>query len=104
MFTKLNDDQDVFKYTNGTSFKDSLKNVTFHKLVEVLGSPTFEEPSGDDKIQKEWVFVDQKGNGFTLYDWKTYDEDYTVNKLTEWNIGSRVNADHFLMWLEQRLK
>ena len=81
--------------TYGTSLAGYLDNVTYQDLINALGEPTFDEPSGDDKTQMEWVF-EFKSNLYTLYDWKTYDRAYTESELTRWNIGSRVNAFDFI--------
>jgi hypothetical protein len=85
--------------TYGTSLAGYLDNVTYQDLINALGEPTFDEPSGDDKTQMTWVF-EFRGNLYTLYDWKTYDRAYTENELTRWNIGSRVNAFDFIEEME----
>ena len=78
----------------GTYKVGSLVGVSYWDLKKALGSPTFDEPSGDDKIQKEWV-IDYNGETFTVYDWKTYDEEYTVTQLDTWSIGGKTNPDAF---------
>jgi hypothetical protein len=72
----------------------SLEGVTYGELVELLGEPTWDTASGDDKVQKEWVvkFGDKQ---FTIYDWKTYDQDYTINSLTQWIIGGTEPSYQF---------
>ena len=72
----------------------SLVGVTYWDLKRTLGNPTFNEASGDDKVQKEWV-IDYNGETFTVYDWKTYDEEYTVTELKLWSIGGRTNPYEF---------
>lgn len=79
---------------SGTHKVGSLDKVTYWDIVNVLGSPTFDEASGDDKVQKEWI-VEHNGEVFTIYDWKTYDQEYTVSKLTTWSIGGRSNPQDF---------
>jgi hypothetical protein len=32
-----------------------------------------------------------------IYDWKTYDLDYTINSLTRWSIGGRNNNNPFIL-------
>ena len=46
---------------NGTSLKGYIEGWSYDDMVHVLGKPTFNEPSGDDKTQVEWVckFNDQ---------------------------------------------
>lgn len=85
--------------TTGNSLSGYLYNVTYQDLVNALGEPTFNEPSGDDKTQMEWV-IEFKGNRYTIYDWKTYDRGYTETELTKWNIGSMFNAYDFIEEME----
>ena len=42
-------------------------------------------------------------NVFTIYDWKTYDEHYTMNELTMWNVGGKGYAGEFIDKLESKL-
>jgi hypothetical protein len=86
--------------TQGTSLKGYV-NLTYNQLVEVLGEPTFKEESGDNKTQKEWV-VEFGGEVFTIYDWKTYDVEYTMNELNRFNVGSKTSAYDFIDYLEGR--
>ena len=104
MYTKVLEDQNPQKYCNGASLSEYLLGCKYSHLVKAFGEPTFAEPSGDGKVQKEWVFKDADGNGFTIYDWKTYDESYTLNTLAVWNVGSKVDASSFIVWIEQQLK
>ena len=78
----------------GTSLQGYLRGFSYSQLVEAFGEPTYNEPSGDDKVQVEWVF-NFKGNTFTLYDWKTYDRNYTINELDTWNIGGKSYYGEF---------
>jgi hypothetical protein len=78
--------------TTGTSLKGYLTGVTYNDLVKAFGEPSYPEPSGDDKVQKEWV-LSWEGNIYTIYDWKTYDPDYTTTRLTRWNVGSKSGTD-----------
>ena len=65
-------------------------DVTYLELVEMFGEATLGE-SGDSKVQMEWVIeiTDDEGatQQFSIYDWKTYDLNYTKSKLQTWNIG-----------------
>ena len=90
------------KLTNGSG-RAGYIDVTYKQLVETLGEPTFDDASGDDKVQKEWV-VEFEGNIYTVYDWKTYDVDYTMNELNEFNVGSKVNARKFIESLTKEIK
>jgi hypothetical protein len=88
--------------TSGSSLSGYV-SASYPQLVRALGEPTFDKASGDDKVQKEWV-VQFKGNVFTIYDWKTFDEEYTMNKLGRFNVGSKGSALEFIDALENKLK
>jgi hypothetical protein len=91
-----------FEMTNGSSLKAYI-GTTYSKLVELLGPPTLPNPSGDEKVQKEWV-VEFEGEYFTIYDWKTYNVDITINELDIWHIGGKVSANRFLDYLHEELE
>jgi len=88
--------------TCGTSLKGYTK-ATYKRLVEVLGPPTFNEASFDDKTQVEWV-VKFRNNYFTIYDWKTFDREYTLNELQIFHVGSKVDALDFINVLENKIQ
>jgi len=88
MVKVIRNEQEALNLMNGT-FRVGEINRTYRDLVTGLGEPTFDTPSGDDKIQVEWV-CKFKGNVFTVYDWKTYDRDFTEWSLKEFNIGSKT--------------
>ncbi len=97
----------VFKHdedfdATGTSLSGYIQ-ANYKQLVKALGEPTWDEASADDKVQVEWV-CDFEGNLFTIYDWKTYDREYTINELDEFHIGSKVIADDFIEMLEAKIK
>lgn len=87
--------------TTGTSLKGYVY-VTYNQLVNLLGQPTFPEESGDGKVQVEWV-VKFEGKIFTIYDWKTYDRDYTENVLDKFNVGGKDYALDFIDYLESQI-
>jgi hypothetical protein len=89
----------------GTSLKGYLKTgIQFTDLYQTLGEPTFKpEDSGDGKIQYEWV-IEYKGDIFTIYDWKTYDERYTVEEYDRWHVGGKVYSGDFEDLIEQLVK
>lgn len=102
-FNIITDEIDAIMKTTGTSLKGHLVGYTYWELVQLLGEPVFRKASGDDKVQKEWVL--QWGvDFFTLYDWKTYSEHYTIHTNREWNIGGRCNADELIEYLETQLE
>ena len=74
------------KLANGTSFHNDVFNASVSDLRKILGEPDYDDNSGDDKVNFEWVMQTDNGNVFTVYDWKEYrilDED----EIIEWHIG-----------------
>lgn len=88
MVKVIRNEQEALRLMNGT-FRVGEINRGYFDLELALGEPTFDTPSGDDKIQVEWV-CKFKGNVFTIYDWKTYDRDFTLTELNQFNIGSKT--------------
>lgn len=86
-------------YESGTSLKGYI-NATYSQLVKTLGEPTYNEPSGDNKVQVKWV-VGFEGNIFTIYDWKTYSREFTENELTIFNVGGTISAFDFINGVEK---
>jgi hypothetical protein len=99
MYTKLTEKD--FHKTNGTHYLAAI-DTKYRDLLGKLGAPTFEDPSGDDKVQKEWVFYNDD-EVFTVYDWKTWDEEYTMNELTRWHVGGVSDPSNFIKWLEKKM-
>lgn len=99
---KLLNETDALAVVGGTSLKGYLSGYTYSQLVEALGEPTFPEASDDGKVQKEWVFSDD-GLVFTIYDWKTYNEECTTTQLQGWNVGGKTSAYNFIAWVEKQL-
>jgi hypothetical protein len=93
---------EVTANANGTSLKGYVK-ANYNQLLSLLGEPTYDTPSGDNKVQKEWV-VGFKGEIFTIYDWKTYNEFETMNTLNEFNVGGTTNASEFIEFIEKSIK
>lgn len=84
----------IYKFTTGTFKIGKLESVSYDQIVAEFGEPSINVPSGDDKIQVEWVFVFD-GKPFTIYDWKTFDRNYTVNHLQSWSIGGKEKDSEF---------
>jgi hypothetical protein len=104
-YNKITDKESANRASVGTSLKDRLSGFNYKQLVAAFGKPTFSEQSGDGKVQKEWVFQrTTDGEVFTLYDWKTYDEDYTTTLNQTWNVGGKVYAGEFVTDLIQILR
>lgn len=73
----------------------SLDNVNYKELIDVFGEPTYTpEDSGDGKVNYEWVIF-HDDQIFTIYDWKTYDTDYTKFCLETWSIGGNDDPSEF---------
>jgi hypothetical protein len=73
---------------DGTSFKGYIK-ATRSQLESVFGKPSYETPSGDDKVTTEWV-VEIDGTLATIYDWKRYELGTPdSDELIYWNIGGK---------------
>ena len=104
-YNKITNKENAQDIVGGTSLKDRLVGFNYKQLVAAFGEPTFPNPSGDGKVQKEWVFQ-RKSDGavFTLYDWKTYDENFTTTMLQNWNVGGKVYAGEFVSDLMIQLK
>lgn len=83
---EIADQVEALEKSTGTYYIGRLEGLMYDDIVNILGQPTFAAPSSDDKVQKEWV-AEHCGDIFTIYDWCTYDEDYTMNNLNNWNIG-----------------
>ena len=82
---------DVKNLTNGTFRVGTLNQVTYRELLNIFGPPTYyPEDSADGKVKFEWVLFNGK-DVFTVYDYKTYDEDYTRNELTTWSVGGKTD-------------
>ncbi len=88
--------------TAGSSLKGYLNGPNYSQLVNFLGEPTF-GISGDDKCQVEW-FVEFNDELFTIYDWKTYDRNYTKNSLTTWSIGGKNSGFELSHYIESQIK
>ena len=100
-FAKLEKEEAMVR-TGGSSLKGYLATgIKFNDLYKAFGEPTFRpKDSGDGKVQYEWTF-EYKGEVFTIYDWKTYDEQYTLNEYDRWHVGGKTNADEFIELIEK---
>jgi len=104
-YNKITNKKSALDLVGGTSLKDRLIGFNYKQLVAAFGEPTIPQGSSDGKVQKEWVFVRTEDNAvFTLYDWKTYDENYTMTMNQTWNVGSKVYAGEFVNDLMVQLK
>lgn len=94
---------------SGTSLKGYLY-ATYPELKTLFGEASL----GDDyKVSGQWVFEDDDGNVFTVYDYKQtelYDPELesvrrfrsSTNK-TEFHVGGRGSVSTFMNWIEYKL-
>lgn len=89
--------------TDGTSLKGYVI-AAYQDLLNVLGKPTFDEPSADGKVNVEWV-VGFNEKVYTIYDWKNYGDSPVDSPLEtmRWHVGGYENADDFIDALEKEL-
>lgn len=89
---------EIYEAAHGTHLVGRMYHMYYDDMVRYLGEPSVSQESGDGKTQVEWVFK-FKDQVFTIYDWKTYDRDYTLQELTQWNIGG--TSKHRLEFFEE---
>ena len=77
----------TFKSTSGTSFQNVTFEASINQLIKILGEPTEEDNTGEDKVNFEWDMETDEGNVFTIYDWKEYRKISDI-EVIEWHIGS----------------
>ena len=58
------------KCSIGTSFHDTTLGTNVETLISILGEPTYNDNSGEDETNYEWVCENEDGDVFTIYDWK----------------------------------
>ena len=102
MLKVIRNEKQAYAAINGT-FRVGEISADYMGLELALGEPTFDTESPDGKVQVEWV-VNFKGNIFTIYDWKTYDRDFTLCELDQFNIGGSdvrgYEVQEFVSFLE----
>ena len=84
---------EVGSLTNGNIETNTLRGVTYYELFNALGQPTYDH-TYEDKKKVEWV-IEWQDEVYTIYDWKAYDREYTINELNTWSIGSKVPSYAF---------
>ena len=103
---RLNNDASV----NGTCRQSEIMAAPT-RLIELFGQPV--ECDGY-KVSGEYVFEDDEGNVFTLYDWKyttLYSPEYGIHPSVFWaqttpvqfNVGGHGSASKFVSWLKAQL-
>lgn len=80
------------KDTSGTSFNGTTIETTVQNLRKVLGDPSFEDNTGEDKVNFEWDCEIENGKVVTIYDWKQYHE-IDENEIISFHIGGFNSTD-----------
>lgn len=80
----------LLEATGGTSLQGYM-NATFDELIEEFGAPTYDEPSGDGKVDVEWCLRFDDGTLATIYNWKDYDGGARCKsgESYRWHIGGK---------------
>jgi hypothetical protein len=76
----------TFKEVFGTGFHLSTVRASVNELVSIIGEPTYNDNTGEDKVNIEWELEDENGNVVTVYDWKEY-RKIGMDEKIEWHIG-----------------
>lgn len=76
--------------SNGTSFYSDTFRASVADIKQFCGEPAWENNSGDDKVNFEWIMETDNGDVFTIYDWKEY-RSIEETEIIEWHIGGHSN-------------
>ena len=93
---------ELFKFITGTYKIATLQNATYDDIVRYFGEPSIyynTMNTRDGKVHVEWIF-EYNGQPFTIYDWKTFDRDYTLQQLDRWSIGGKQPDPEFFNALQ----
>lgn len=95
--------------TDGTH-KQAELHTTFAELLALFGMP---EESDGHKSSGDWIFESNKGDVFTIYDWKatnlydpslpSVDEFRRSPAQVTFSVGGRGDVADFLSWVSWRL-
>ena len=77
----------------GTHRVGELDGIYKKDIEKVFGPPTWDQGSGDNKIQVEWVIKFPDGTIGTIYDYKQYDVD--PDDVDYWSIGGRTGLEAY---------
>ena len=77
---------------NGTSFHGVVINTSIKKLKSVLGEPTIQDNTGEDKVNVEWGVITKQGIVGTIYDWKEY-RRLGEDDIVQFHIGGKTEED-----------
>lgn len=77
---------------NDTSFHFITINTSINQLTKVLGEPTIEDNTGEDKVNVEWDVITKDNIVGTIYDWKEY-RKLGENEIVQFHIGGNNKED-----------
>ena len=77
---------------NGTSFHGVVINTSIKKLKSILGEPTIQDNTGEDKVNVEWGVITKQGIVGTIYDWKEY-RRLGEDDIVQFHIGGKTEED-----------
>lgn len=87
----------IYGLLSGTSRRGTLSGATLEDIERAFGKSHL--PSMDDKVEHEWVFIDNQTNQLvTLYGYKGDDATRT-----EWSIGGRAHPVVFEVWAKRQI-
>jgi hypothetical protein len=78
----------TYQSTDGTSFFGTTIFASVNQLIRSFGEPSFENNTGEDKVNFEWEMETDEGEVFTIYDWKEY-TSIREDRMIEWHIGGK---------------
>jgi hypothetical protein len=77
---------------NGTSFYDVTIKTSINQLTKVLGEPSIQDNTGEDKVNVEWQVITEDGVVGTIYDWKEY-RRLGESEIIQFHIGGKTKED-----------
>lgn len=86
-------------YVDGACLQGYLP-AGYHDLVRVFGEPTYNETSGDGKVDIEWNLEFADGTVATIYNWKDFDGGQSAREAIsyEWHIGGHDKQSLYYVW------
>lgn len=66
---------------NGTSFYGLIFKSSVNDIKKKFGEPDIHYDNADEKVQNDWRLQTEKGNFFSIYDWKIYEQYSDEEKL-----------------------
>jgi hypothetical protein len=77
----------------GTHRVGQLDGIYKEDIEKVFGPPTWDQGSGDNKVQVEWTIKFPDGTIGTIYDYKQYDLE--PDEIDYWSIGGRTGLEAY---------